>query len=167
MNTPCPPRWNSSHAKSTSGYSASTCTWLLPTSTINKPFSVRWSAASASIRRTRFKPSSPQARPSSGSCWYSSGMSAKSSASTYGGLDTIKAITLNGIHMLVGAMALNVLVGHFQRFKRHVSQHHFGVLELVGTGDADATRAGTQVENACRRLGQPGFEAVFDQFADR
>ena len=32
--------------------------------------------------RGQFKPSSPQARPSSGSCWYSSGMSAKSSAST-------------------------------------------------------------------------------------
>lgn len=80
---------------------------------------------------------------------------------------TVEAITLHGVHALVGAMALDVLVGDFQRFEGQVPQHHFGFLELVGTGDADATGAGAQVKDARRRLGQPGFKAVFDQLANR
>ncbi|RMO56848.1 hypothetical protein ALQ29_05593 [Pseudomonas marginalis pv. marginalis] len=80
---------------------------------------------------------------------------------------TVETITLHGVHALVDAMALDVLVGHFQGFEGQVPQHHFGVLELIGASDADAPGARAQVEDACRRLGQPGLKAVFDQLADR
>ncbi|MOA64798.1 hypothetical protein D3C78_1909670 [compost metagenome] len=64
-------------------------------------------------------------------------------------------------------MALDILVGHLKGFERQVRQHHFSVLELIGTGDADATGTGAQVENARRLAVQPGSEAFFDQLTNR
>ena len=80
---------------------------------------------------------------------------------------TVEAIALDREHPLIDAMALDILVGHFQCFERQVGQHHFRLLELIGTGDTDATGAGAQVENPRRLVCQPRSEAAFDQLANR
>ena len=79
----------------------------------------------------------------------------------------VETIALHGVDALFQTMPLDVAVGHFQRLEGQVAEHHFRVGEGIGAGDADAARAGAQVEDA-RRLGrQPGRETLADQFGNR
>ena len=78
-----------------------------------------------------------------------------------------KTVALHGVHAFLKAVALDVLIGHFQRLKRQITQHHFGLGKLVGTGNANAARAGTQIENPRRFHRQPGLEVLLDQLANR
>ncbi|MCY1430964.1 hypothetical protein D9M71_469240 [compost metagenome] len=78
-----------------------------------------------------------------------------------------ETVTLYAVDPVFQAMAFDVLVGHFQRLERQVGKDHFGKGENLGAGNTDTTGTGAQVENARRLRGQPRFEAIFDQLADR
>ena len=78
-----------------------------------------------------------------------------------------KTVALHGVHTVLQAVALDILVGHFQRLKRQVTQHHFGFWEFIGAGNADAARAGAQIKDPRRLHRQPRLEVLRDQFANR
>src|SRR5690606_6088158 len=76
---------------SSSGKAATKLSYSLPISNTSTPSGDRKLGAASRMRRTRSMPSSPPARASCGSCWYSLGRFCMDCSFTYGGLQMIRS----------------------------------------------------------------------------
>src|SRR3990167_4293554 len=79
----------------------------------------------------------------------------------------LEQVGVDQVHLVFDTQVLHVLLRHVQRIFTQVHAVHQRIGEIAGAGDADATTASAQVEDAADIVAvDPGFEVLLYQLGD-